>query len=296
MKTIVYPWSTKSDTNLFYLKALRQMDINLIDIPFDPRANQAETKFPSGDLLLLVDCGLPVIFPELENYRYRKDYVSIDSCHKIDIHQQYCNQYKFDHIWVAQKHMVNEFNGNASWLPLGADEETHSFRPDMLIKTPLHRHYLSRPFYQIGMCAASYKHRKEFKKLFQSNGLTTNFHFRKRFMEEVTVELAKCTIGFNCAAGFTGEKGKDIPMRVFETMANGNCMLITNYYKDLGYDDLFKEGIHYANYTCKEEALDKVNYYVNNPLVAGKIANNSKKYILENHTYKIRAKKIIQKL
>ncbi|MBI4620562.1 MAG: hypothetical protein HY739_10425 [Desulfobacterales bacterium] len=82
----------------YYFKAIKSLDVGLIDIPFDPHKPQPNDPLPEGDLLLLVDCGLPVSFASLKEYGCPKGFVSIDSCHKFKIHKDYCDEYKFDHI------------------------------------------------------------------------------------------------------------------------------------------------------------------------------------------------------
>lgn len=272
------------------------MDVDLVDVPFDPHKPQDRTTLPNGDLLLLVDCGLPVDFPALNDYKCPTGYISIDSCHKLEIHKAYCNKYGFDHIWVAQKHVVNELGPKAEWLPLGVDPETHVFQPEMAAKDNPLRRLLRRNHYDIGMCGAPYKQRRRFEKLFRSAGLSTNFYFRKRFGKEATGEIARCTVGFNVGAGFTGEKGKDINMRVFETMANGRAMLLTNVYDGTGYEDLFEEGRHYIAYRTEEEAVEKALYYSKHTEEALKIAGEGQRHVLANHTYLHRCKKLLSML
>ena len=277
----------------YYFKALKKMNIDLIDIPFNPHERQPQRSFQKSDLLLLVDCGLPVEFPGLEEYNGLKGYVSIDSCHKLNIHKKYCEKYNFDVVWVAQKHVVEEFGPDALWLPLAADEDVHVYNPGMTERDKAWERFLSKSNYDIGMCGAPYEQRRRFEMLFKKAGLSTHFYFRKKFGEEAVRETAKCTIGFNAGAGFTGEKGMDLNMRVFETMANGKAMLLTNTYDGLGYEDLFKEGRHYAGFRTEEEAVEKAVYYAGHPEEAAKIAEEGQRHILAHHTYTHRCEKIL---
>lgn len=277
-------------------RGLNRLDIDLVEIPFSPYEQQPKRDLPSADLLLIVDCGLPVEFPGLEDYRSPKGFVSIDSCHKLDLHKAYQQKYRFDLIWVAQKHMVPEFGPGAMWLPLAADEEIHTYQPYFAKSEGTWARIRYRSHYDIGMCAAPYKHRRSFAELFKKAGLSTNFYFRKRFGEVVTRELGRCTIGFNVGAGFTGQKGQDINMRIFETMANGLCMLLTNTYENLGYEDLFEEGRHYVGYRTEQEALDKALYYAKHTSASAKIAREGQKHILANHTYTHRCMKILESI
>lgn len=279
--------------SFYYFKGMQKADVDIIEIPFDPHKQQPEIDFPEADLLLLIDCGLPVDFPGLKKYTCPKGYVSIDSCHKLDIHKTYCEKYQFDHIWVAQKPLVKEFGSNAIWLPLAADEDIHVFKAGKQINEHFWNKIWARNHYDIGMCAAPFKHRRRFEKNFRKAGLSTHFYFRKKFGEDVTHEIAKCTIGFNVGAGFTGERGKDINMRIFETMANGQTMLLTNTYKNLGYEDLFENEKHFVAYRSEDEAVEKAIHYSKHPVEASKVAKEGQQHILNNHTYAHRCKKIL---
>ena len=277
----------------YYYKALRKLNIDLIDIPFNPHERQPARSFQESDLLLLVDCGLPVEFPGLEEYNGLKGYVSIDSCHKLNIHKEYCEKYNFNITWVAQKHVVKEFGPDALWLPLAADEDIHVYDPEKAGRNKLWNRILSKDNYDIGMCGAPYEQRRRFEMVFKKAGLSTHFYFRKKFGEDAAREIARCTMGFNVGAGFTGERGMDINMRVFETMANGKAMLLTNTYDGLGYEDLFEEGRHYAGFRTEEEAIEKALYYAGHSEEAAKIAEEGQRHILAYHTYTHRCQKIL---
>ena len=277
----------------YYFKGMQKQDVDLIEIPFDPHQPDQDMKFPDADLLLMVDCGLPVDFPSLKCYRSPKGYVSIDSCHKLKIHQEYCEKHEFDYIWVAQKHMVSEFGSNAAWLPLAADKDVHVYKPTLTEDESSWKRIFRRNHYDIGMSAAPYEHRRRFKKLFKKAGLSTNFYFRKKFGKTAAYEIALCTIGFNVGAGFRGSKGQDINMRVFETMANGEAILLTNIYDNLGYEDLFEDGKHYSTFRSEEEAVEKALYYAKNSVEASCIAREGQSHILSNHTYAHRCRKIL---
>src|SRR3989304_3300503 len=148
---IVFLRSTLPHTTAgYYFKGMGALDVALVDVPFDPHKPQDRLKLPEGDFLLLVDCGLPVEFPALDTYRGPKGYVSIDSCHKLKTHRDYCQKYAFDRVWVAQKHMVRELGPNALWLPLGVDPETYVYTPEMSKGGGLLRGLFGRKHYDVG--------------------------------------------------------------------------------------------------------------------------------------------------
>ncbi len=277
----------------FYANALAELDIDYIEIPFNPHEDQRIRKFEDADLLLLVDCGLPVKFPGIEDFSGPTAYVSVDSCHKLAIHQKYITENNFDFVWVAQRHVVSELGENAQWLPLAADPRTHVFRPSLIGANKPLSSFFRKGYFDVGMCGAPYKHRREMKRACKQAGFSTNFHFRKKFGTEVTTEMAKCTVALNVSAGYAGQKGKDLNMRVFETMANGLCMLLTDKYDGLGYEDLFEEGKHYVSYASAEEMLEKLRFYIDHPEAAIKMAHEAQKFVFGQHTYAHRCRNIL---
>lgn len=278
-----------------YFNAMKRLDVDVVDVPFDPHVPEHDMALPEADLLLMIDCGKPVDFTRLNGYKCPTGFVSIDSCHKLGIHKAYCEKYRFDLVWVVQKHMVKEFPGSV-WLPLAADELVHAFRPEMLKGQGLLWRLVRRKHYDVGMCSAPYKHRRRFEKLFRKARLTTNFHFRKKFGVDATVETAICTIGFHVGAGFTGERGMDMAGRVFETMANGKAMLLTNTYDGLGFEELFDEGRHYIGYRTEEEAVEKALYFARRIDEAAQIASAGQEHVLKNHTYVHRCERILERV
>ncbi|MBF0155404.1 MAG: glycosyltransferase family 1 protein [Magnetococcales bacterium] len=297
-KIVMFCTQAPHTASRYYAAAMARQAVELVTIPFDHAAPvQPERAIPEADLLLMVDCGLPVLFPGLAEYTGRKGYVSIDSCHKLDQHLHYVAAGGFHDVWVAQKHVVRHFADRGRWLPLAADPEIHSCRPELArYASSIWSRCLQPAFFDVGMCGAPYAHRRLFERLFRKGGLTTNFHYRRRFGEQVTWEMSRCTIGFNVGAGYTGQKGQDLNMRIFETMANGHCMLLTNTYPGLGYDELFEEGVHHAGFTTDAEALDKARHYKANPLAAIAMARRAQTLILEQHTYDHRCRTILHAL
>lgn len=83
----------------------------------------------------------------------------------------------------------------------------------------------------------------------------------------------------------------DINYRNFETMGCGTCLL-TNYddqYKDLG----FKDSENFFMYRSVEEAIEKINYLKSNPAVIKETAKNGYEFVKSKHTFKARAKSLI---
>jgi len=81
-------------------------------------------------------------------------------------------------------------------------------------------------------------------------------------------------------------------MRTFEILASGG-MLLHEYSDEVAL--YFDEGVEIEFFRSKEELNNKISYYLDNPIEAERIAYNGKmKIISGKHTYKDRAKRIIQ--
>jgi hypothetical protein len=52
------------------------------------------------------------------------------------------------------------------------------------------------------------------KRACKQTEFSTNFHFRRKFGAEVITEMAKCAVALNVRAGYGGQKGKDLNMRI----------------------------------------------------------------------------------
>ncbi len=74
-------------------------------------------------------------------------------------------------------------------------------------------------------------------------------------------------------------------MRLFEATGVGTCLL-SDWKENLG--DFFEPDVEVVTYKSKEEAVDKINYLLNNEAVRKNIADAGQKRTLENYSYKIR--------
>ena len=73
-----------------------------------------------------------------------------------------------------------------------------------------------------------------------------------------------------------------IPLRVFDILGAGG-FLLTNYQADL--TDCYIENQDYVAYSCKEEMLDKLDYYLRNDTERQRIAMSGLKKTMDEHTY-----------
>jgi hypothetical protein len=92
--------------------------------------------------------------------------------------------------------------------------------------------------------------------------------------------LARSKITINRHIDVAGDYANN--MRLFEATGMGT-LLITDNKKNI--DDLFEPGKEVVTYSSKEEAAELVNFYINNPLEAEKIAKAGQKRTLKDHSY-----------
>lgn len=82
-----------------------------------------------------------------------------------------------------------------------------------------------------------------------------------------------------------------VNMRVYETMAIGTP-LVTQRHKDLRRFG-FKEDRHYIGFDTMDEMLEKIQWVLDNPDLAGKVAKRARNFVLRKHTYKHLATRIL---
>ena len=80
----------------------------------------------------------------------------------------------------------------------------------------------------------------------------------------------------------------EITRRPFEGMACGRMVLTDRLRDETGMNDLFIDGEDIVYYDSAEDAIEKINYYTDNPIERERIANNGKNKVLLEHTVKHR--------
>jgi len=228
-------------------------------------------KIPIGyNFYLVVDDGSHYFFPE----KLRPSGFWV-----IDSHTAYKVRLlmakRFDYVFVAQKDAYLKFKQrkvNAFWLPLACDPDCHSPKCNLPKK------------YDVSFIGSSGwgKRKKILTEVFSN---FENSYFGKAEHTKIGEIYGSSKIVFNCGVL------NDLNMRVFEGLCSGTC-LITNSWA-AGQSDLFKNGRELVEYSDVHEAIRLIKYYLNNGLEREKIAMAGGKKVLGQHTYRIRAEKII---
>lgn len=84
--------------------------------------------------------------------------------------------------------------------------------------------------------------------------------------------------------GFNYSINNDVNMRMFEVASCG-AMLLTNYIKGNGFNEIFKDKKNVVVYRTKRELMKLIDYYLNNEKEREKIAQAGYGYVVNNHTY-----------
>lgn len=84
-----------------------------------------------------------------------------------------------------------------------------------------------------------------------------------------------------------------IPLRAMDILGCGG-FLLTNFQED--FYRHFDEGVHFVSYSSLQEALEKCDYYIEHEKEREKIANNAKEIMVQEHTFEIRLKQILEQV
>ena len=227
-------------------------------------------------------------------------------CYLIDTHLGYNQRLDwakhFDHVFVAQLPTVDKFKQdgieNVHWLPLACTPST-DLTAGELLRAPQEtkgewgvnkRHdvvfvgYLNNGHIVDGeqqgndrTAALDYIFR-----CFKNNWLSLN-----TFFADAAVRYARGRVGFNISIR------DDLNMRFFEIMSCGTC-LVTNT-DVVGIEELgFEDGVHFMGYKTLEEARDKIQFALENPMEREDIAKAGHDLVRSAHTYEHRVKQIIE--
>lgn len=201
----------------------------------------------------------------------------------IDVHQDIDSRLRmshfFDVVFVAQKDYVAKFHEighrNTYWLPLAFEPAIHHFPSE------------SRPFDLGFIGKLGYWGSLRYKTLTTVLPLYHTNDYKPFYTHSEMARIyGQSKIVFN--ASING----DLNMRFFEALASG-ALLVTDRIEN-GLSELFQEGAHYVGYSTVEEAIEKIDYYLKNPVERETIALEGQRVALAHHTYLYRWEEIIR--
>jgi|TARA_E500000305_G_C4021717_1_gene239269 hypothetical protein len=259
-----------------------------------------EVDYGEHDFWLFVDDGRDDIPMELPKSDAPK------CCYLIDTHLGYEKRLewakKFDYVFIAQLADIQKFKedgvSNVHWLPLACTpsvdltqrelkaniDELEDWKVEDLEKTfdVAFVGFLNRGHVVDGLQEG--KDRVEYlDKIFSA--FPNSWLAFNCFMVEAAIRYARSKVGFNVSIK------NDLNMRFFEGLSYGTC-LVTNTdvvgMKETG----LKDGVDFLGYTTTEEAIEKIQWALDNPLEREKIAKSGHDKVRDLHTYNHRIKKI----
>jgi hypothetical protein len=194
---------------------------------------------------------------------------AIDShCQGIGLYEKIFIQGKYTKILEATKHFLSP---NRIWFPNCYDSDF--INPLKIPKSNF-----------IGFCG-NYVNRHAF-----FNQIKARFPEFKLDINVRGIDMIRAINSYQIH--FNKNMLNDINYRNFETLGCGTCLLTSYdpYYNEMG----FKEGENCFFYQSLEEAIEKIKYLKNNPETISKVAEQGHIFGLKNHTFKVRAKTLIE--
>lgn len=109
--------------------------------------------------------------------------------------------------------------------------------------------------------------------------------YAKVYVEKLAALYGNAKIVLNCAADHL----RTLNMRLFEGMGCG-ALVLTDVVD--GQEQLFEDGKHYVVYRDTEDLIAKLDYYLDHPQDAQRIAAEGRRHLLSRHTYEHRAREL----
>lgn len=187
--------------------------------------------------------------------------------------------YPFKYVFYALPSVGEEYKRemgkNCSLLTYAADPEFHIPKS---VEKKYDVGFIGRPYY---------KDREDCLKVIEGGWGGSFYNSYETPGIEVPDRLNECKILFNHT-----RPEIDVNLRFFEAMALGCQVMLRN--KVL--DQFATDGVHYVSYGSPEELVDVIKILLSKDDLRLKIADNARKHFLKHHTYKHRAKSIINHL
>lgn len=176
------------------------------------------------------------------------------------------------------------YNMQSSYMGEGDILLPYAFDPSV--------HYVTDPLpaqeYDCSLIGLHYPNRNDLFHILKQKGIRVNYTIGQIF-DEYREENLKSFIGINWSSL------NDVTARVFEIMAMGQVPVFNRL---KGIDELgLQEGVHYYGFDTVSEAVDKIDWILNNKDEASIVARNARTFVYENnHTYDARVQDILDNL
>ncbi len=183
----------------------------------------------------------------------------------------------YDHVFCAQKNGADKLKRdtgvNAVWVPIGCDPEKHK------------NLRLEKKFDVAFVGTEGKKNlRGELLKMLACR-------YRNSFIGKAESALLS-NIYSSAKIGFNYSINNDINMRIFEILSCGG-LLITNFIKENGFEELFSDGENVVVYHNPDELFKKIDYYLAHHQERKRISDEGYKLAINHYTYLHRFKEML---
>lgn len=215
-------------------------------------------------------------------------------------------------VFCWDRQYLNSFKNKSFYLPLGIDPDLYLINNNKIFNAEIV--FAGRPltFKRLFLLSEVikkfpdklniYSYKKHFETsveemqkfdLLNGNLLESYRNSYKGFLK-TEQELANIYAGSKIVLNITMEQGLgSMNYRVLEVLASGG-FLITDYKQDTA--EWFKNDEDLVFYNTSDELTEKIAQYLNQDSLRAKIAQNAGKKIINNHTFKQRAKDMLYML
>lgn len=222
-------------------------------------------------ILLLEDYEVNGWIPDLSNFKNLTLYWSRDSHCVPQAHVNTCRKHNINIVLNAIQHHQSYFQPTKTyWFP-NAYPHDLIYPMEDIEKT-----------HDVGFCG-NYLNRKDWVDI-----IDTKFKV-KRDIFVIGEDMVKAVNSYKIH--FNRNISDDINFRTFETLGC-NTLLFTNYTPDL--EKLFDTEKDMVLYKDGNDLLEKLTYYLNNPVEKNKISNSGFETVTSKHTFVNRAKELIK--
>lgn len=183
----------------------------------------------------------------------------------------------FDYLFVAQLDYVDRFRNlgfpKVDWLPLACDPDIHGKRT-------------LDEVWDIGFVGRLNSEVRANRLQLLNDRYRVNDYKLFYPKEKIAKIYSQSRIVFNSSIN------GDLNMRVFEGLASGT-LVVTDRIEN-GQSELFKNGIHFVEYTNDQELIDILDYYLEHADERERIAQAGHDLAISEHTYVCRCQAILE--
>ncbi len=184
----------------------------------------------------------------------------------------------YDHVFCAQKTGVDSLKKDAgidaAWIPIGCDPQKHR---DLGLEKR----------FDVAFVGTEGKKNLRGKLLKALARRYPNSFIGKAESALLSNIYSSAKIGFNYSIN------NDINMRMFEVLSCG-ALLVTNFIRDNGFEELFSPGVNVAVYKSPGELFKVIDHYLACDDKRKMIAGQGHALAVSSHTYADRLKRMLE--